>query len=120
MSSFGSAPSYLSSGASEPAPAAELELGPAPPTVSVDENGEGDEATSALISNDMICVECPAERDVTPLDLLPDTPSNAEVLFVVGTQQGKVTRIGGLERLPLLKVRAINYSYHIGLFFFGA
>lgn len=76
--------------------------------------GEGD--ASALVDSDMVCIECPAERDVTPLDLLPDTPADAEVLFVVGTQQGKVTRIGGLEKLPALKVGGGLLYDMIGLF----
>jgi hypothetical protein len=45
----------------------------------------------------------PADRDVIPADVVSlDTVD--EVLFVVGTQGGKVTRIAGLEGLSQLKV----------------
>jgi hypothetical protein len=46
---------------------------------------------------------CPAHRDVIPSDL-QEISTTDEVIFIVGTQSGKVTRIGGLDEMHNLKV----------------
>lgn len=58
------------------------------------------------------CLDCnpaddgepgPADRVVYPADVVEFTPED-DCVYVVGTKDGKVTRIGGLENMPNLKV----------------
>jgi hypothetical protein len=59
------------------------------------------------------CLDCnpaddgepgPADRVVYPADVVEFAPED-DCVYVVGTKDGKVTRIGGLENMPNLKVR---------------
>ena len=59
----------------------------------------GDQSDEEEIAPD----SCPAHRDVIPSDLQDFTPMD-DVIMIVGTQSGKVTRIGGLEEMTNLKV----------------
>lgn len=58
------------------------------------------------------CLDCnpaddgepgPADRVVYPADVVEFAPED-DCVYVVGTKDGKVTRIGGLENMPNLKV----------------
>lgn len=48
----------------------------------------------------------PAERVVYPADVTEIQPDD-DLVYIIGTKDGKVTRIGGLEVLPKLKVRCL-------------
>lgn len=50
---------------------------------------------------------CPAERILSPGDVMDISPTD-ESIIIVGTQQAKVTRITGLEGMAALKVRKKN------------
>ena len=46
----------------------------------------------------------PAERNVTPADVIEFTDED-EIIYVIGTWGGKVTRIAGLGKMKRIKVR---------------
>lgn len=63
------------------------------------------------------CLDCtpkepddsvPAERIVIPADVVEILPTDDNV-YVIGTRDGKVTRIAGLEGMPQLKVNVIPF-----------
>ncbi len=60
--------------------------------------------------------KAPADRLVVPADVISFTDDD-EVVFVVGTRDGKVTKIAGLENMSNLKVSSSSF-FHLILCYF--
>jgi len=73
-------------------------------------NGNGDNPTE---EDSSYCVPCAAvkDEDVAPVDriVIPadvaDFSEDDDIIYVIGTREGKVTQILGLERMVSLKVK---------------
>lgn len=72
-------------------------------------------------SDPEFCLDCnptddgqpgPAERIIFPADVIEISPED-DTVYVIGTKDGKVTRIGGLQGMPNLKVRDSFHTSNI-------
>jgi hypothetical protein len=79
--------------------------------------------TKATVCGECTVIEEEAEPKIAPVDrlLLPgdivEITENDESVYIIGTKDGKVTKIGGLSELKKLKVRfLLSINCYIVLF----
>lgn len=79
----------------------------------------------ARVNPDVLCGDClvpgeelngsfaaPIDRIVIPIDIVDFTDED-DIVWVIGTKDGKVTKIDGLEKLKNLKVRISSFiTFH--------